>query len=81
MKEHRKEMSREKQCSGITNLFENIELFFETEMKEKEHADIRAKLRKNGNVITLPIMRRWIHENYTKNYIINTRKCDYGMQL
>jgi hypothetical protein len=76
MKSHRKAMKHEIKCSGIEDITKYIHEYFIFELKEHDHKDVRRMIRKNRGIMTEVIMKRWIEENYHKNYIEKKKGCD-----
>jgi len=73
---HIKAKKHEIKCSKISNITENIDEYFQIELKEKDHKDIVQMIKKNKNVFSKPIMKKWIIENYNENYIEKNKSCD-----
>ena len=69
-------MKHEIKCSGIEDITKYIHEYFIFELKEPDHKDVRRMIRKNRGIMTEAIMKRWIEENYHKNYIEKKKGCD-----
>jgi hypothetical protein len=76
MKSHRKAMKHEIKCSGIEDITKYIHEYFIFELKERDHKDVLRMIRKNRGIMTEVIMKRWIEENYHKNYIEKKKGCE-----
>ena len=76
IKNHIIAKKHETKCSKINNIINDIDSYFDFELKEKDHKDIVAMIIKNKGVMSANIMRRWISENYNENYIKKTIDCD-----
>jgi hypothetical protein len=76
MKSHRRAMKHETKCSGIEDIITNIYEYFIFELNGSRHKDVLRMIKKNRGIITEAIMKRWIEDNYHKNYIEKKKGCD-----
>ena len=66
---------REKRCSGLKDIINNIGEYFAIEFKDAEHRSVVRMIRANNNVMSKDIMDKWIWENYIENYIKKNDAC------
>jgi hypothetical protein len=72
---HPEAAEHEKHCSGINDL-SKVDEYFAIELLEEDHRDVLEAIRKNNNVFSTPLMKRWIAENYQENYVERKAECD-----
>jgi len=72
---HEVATEREQRCSGIIDLINNIDAYFEFELKASAHKEVLNMIKANNNIMTKEIMDRWVWENYVENYIKKDHGC------
>ena len=70
-------MKHETKCSGIEDIITNIYEYFIFELNGSRHKDVLRMIKKNRGIITEAIMKRWIEDNYHKNYIESHKDAPY----
>jgi hypothetical protein len=75
IKMHEVAEEHEVRCSGIADLINNIDTYFEYKLKDSIHKEVISMLRSNNNTMTKEIMDRWVWENYVENYIKKNHAC------
>ena len=76
MVNHPKARAREQKCSGIRDVLQDPERFFEVELCEPEHADVAQMVKTSGGVVDVAAVGRWIVENTDEVYRRGVTTCD-----
>ena len=69
MNRHPKAKEQEARFSNINDITQNIYDYFQIELTENVHKLSNQMILKNNKVITRPMMKKWIEENYHEHYV------------